>query len=88
MVSEAFTSKLREVVGGDVAVGLPGRDFFVAVSVKASEVLQHVRQKVVEDYGQMDHPLTDRLLLLTADGVSEYFEGEVRDEGGGMREEG
>jgi hypothetical protein len=64
-------SRLREVIGGNFAVGLPGRDFFVAVSLKSPRMLDHVRRKVREDYAQMDHPLTDRLLLVSADGVSE-----------------
>ena len=34
-------------------------------------MLDHVRRKVREDYAQMDHPLTDRMLLVSVDGVSE-----------------
>ena len=75
-MSEDFATRLREVVGGDLAVGLPGRDFFVAVSLKSPDMVQHVRGRVHEDFAQMDHPLTDRLLLLTTDGVSEYFDAE------------
>lgn len=71
LLSEPFMSRLREVIGGNFAVGLPGRDFFVAVSLKSPRMLDHVRRKVREDYAQMDHPLTDRLLLVSADGVSE-----------------
>ncbi|REJ71592.1 MAG: DUF1444 family protein [Planctomycetota bacterium] len=76
LVSEDFATRLREVVGGDLAVGLPGRDFFVAVSLKSPDMVQHVRGRVHEDFAHMDHPLTDRLLLLTTDGVSEYFDAE------------
>ncbi len=71
LLSEPFTTRLREVIGGNFAVGMPGRDFFVVVSLKHPRVLDHVRRKVREDYAQMDHPLTDRLLLVSIDGVSE-----------------
>jgi uncharacterized protein YtpQ (UPF0354 family) len=73
LLSETFMTRLREVIGGNFAVGLPGRDFFVIVSLKSPAMLDHVRRKVREDYAQMDHPLTDRLLLVSADGVSEFI---------------
>lgn len=71
LLSEPFTSRLREVIGGNFAVGMPGRDFFVVVNLKHPRMLDHVRRKVREDYAQMDHPLTDRMLLVSVDGVSE-----------------
>ena len=72
LLSESFHRRLREVLGRECAVGLPGRDFFVAFNPGFRETESHVRQKVAEDFRQMDHPLTDRLLLITADGVSEF----------------
>jgi uncharacterized protein YtpQ (UPF0354 family) len=77
IVSAEFAAKLRDSVGGDLAVGVPGRDFFVAVSLKSPEMLEHVRGRVKEDFGNMDHPLTDRLVLLTADGACEYCDPET-----------
>jgi hypothetical protein len=70
-LSDSFLGKLRGVIGGDLAVGLPGRDFFVALSLDSPPMVDQVRRKVHEDFEQMDHPLTDRILLVTADGVSE-----------------
>ncbi len=70
-LSESFLTKLRRVIGGNLAVGLPGRDFFVALSLDSDAMVEQVRKKVREDFEQMDHPLTDRLLLVTTDGVSE-----------------
>lgn len=72
LLSEPFHEKLREVLGGEFAVGAPSRDFFVAVSLDSEETLNHVKKKVEEDYRQMDHPLSDKLLLVTHDGVTEY----------------
>jgi hypothetical protein len=72
LLSERFHSQLREIMGGEFAVGAPSRDFFVAVSLDSQETIDHVRRKVEEDYQQMDHPLSERLLLVTRDGVTEY----------------
>jgi len=72
LLSDSFHGKLRDVMGGDFAVGTPSRDFFVAVSLESPETIEHVRTKVGGDFKQMDHPLSDRLLLVTYDGVTEY----------------
>lgn len=72
LLSEEFHGKLRGVLGTEFAVGTPGRDFFVAVSLESSETVEHVRKKVESDFQHMDHPLSDRLLLVTHDGVTEY----------------
>jgi hypothetical protein len=72
LLSEMFHQKLREVLGGEFAVGLPNRDFFVALSLDSTETVEHVRKKVEDDFQNMDHPLSDRLLLVTHDGVTEY----------------
>ena len=77
VVSDRFAARLRESIGGDLVVGVPGRDFFVAVSLKSPEMLEHVRGRVHEDFATMDHPLTDRLLLLTADGACEFCDPET-----------
>lgn len=74
LLSHTFRDRMREAVQGDLIVGAPGRDFFVAVALKAPALLPEVRQQVLNDYRSTDHPLTDRLLLLTADGVSELMD--------------
>jgi len=74
LLSESFRERMREAVTGDLIVGAPGRDFFVALSVKVPEMLSQVKQQVQSDYQTTDHPLTDRLLLITADGVSELVD--------------
>ena len=80
LLSESFRDKLREVMEGTFAVGLPGRDFFVAVGLEPDEMLAHVRRKVRDDYSQMDHPLSEELLLVSPDGVSGFAADEVSDE--------
>lgn len=71
LLSPSFHEKLRDLLGREFAVGMPNRDFFVALSTDAPDMLQHIRDRVREDFSQMDHPLTDKLLLVSPDGVSE-----------------
>lgn len=72
LLSEPFHEKLRGVLGGEFAVGTPSRDFFVAISLDSSETVENVKKKVEDDFQNMDHPLSDRMLLVTQDGVTEY----------------
>ncbi len=72
LLSEDFHAKLRGVLGGEFAVGTPSRDFFVAISLGSDETIEHVRKKVADDFQNMDHPLSDRMLLVTHDGVTEF----------------
>ena len=76
LLSESFHEKLRGVLGGEFAVGTPSRDFFVAISLDSLETVEHVRKKVEDDFQNMDHPLSARMLLVTHDGVAEYVPGE------------
>ncbi len=75
LLNEPFHRDLQCLLGPEFAVGIPNRDFFVAVSLKSSETLKRVRGKVASDFQTMDHPLTDRMLIVSTDGVSEYCDG-------------
>ncbi|MFN0053684.1 MAG: DUF1444 family protein [Planctomycetales bacterium] len=72
LLSEQFHARLRHVLGGQFAVGAPSRDFFVAVSLESQATVDDIRKKVEADFQQMDHPLSNRLLLVTLDGVTEF----------------
>lgn len=72
LLSRSFREKIQQVLGGEFVVGAPGRDFFVAVNLQSPEALEKVRQQVADDFEQTGHPLSDRLLLVTHDGVAEY----------------
>ncbi len=72
VLSESFRRRVREVVGGAFAVGIPNRDFFIVVGLESEELLQQIREKVRGNHVEMDHPLTEGLLLVTPDGVSEF----------------
>lgn len=70
-----FHNHLRQLFGPELIVGVPNRDFFVAVALSDPELIEQVRHRVNEDFVAMHHPLTSRLLLISPDGVSEYCEG-------------
>ena len=74
LLSRRFYEGLREHLGDEFVIGIPSRDFFVAVSLGAPEILDRVRRRVAADYSQMDHPLTERLLRATPDGIAEFHE--------------
>lgn len=74
LLNQPFHRKLQRILGPEFAIGIPNRDFFVAVSLKNTDMLERVRGKVEADFQTMDHPLTDRILIVSTDGVSEYCE--------------
>jgi uncharacterized protein YtpQ (UPF0354 family) len=76
ILGATFHKRLRDLFGPEVIVGVPNRDFFVAVSLNHPKLISHVRDRVIQDYHAMHHPLTQRLLVISADGVSEYCEQE------------
>jgi hypothetical protein len=74
VLSRRFCSVLRGELGSELAIGVPSRDFVVAVSISAADTLDQIRKKVQDDFARMDHPLSPRMLLVSADGVSELPE--------------
>jgi hypothetical protein len=74
ILGQRFHERLRELFGPELVVGVPNRDFFVAVSLQHQELIGQVREQVLKDYQSMHHPLTRRLLVISLDGVSEYTE--------------
>jgi len=74
ILDPGFHHHLRDLFGPELIVGVPNRDFFVAVTLKDRALIEQVRSRVNEDFATMHHPLTRRLLVVSADGVSEYCE--------------
>lgn len=72
LLSKSFHRSLQELLGREFVVGVPNRDFFVAVSLNSDEVIAQVQAKITDDHDRMDHPLSKRLLLVSSDGVSEF----------------
>lgn len=71
-LSPHFRDSVQNLLGREFAVGLPNRDFFVAVDLDWSAAVEQIRARVIEDFQRMDHPLTQQMLLVSRDGVSEY----------------
>jgi len=73
LLSNEFHRMLRTMLGSELVVGVPSRDFFVAASLGGPHALAQIKERVAEDFSRMNHPITDRLLLVSLDGMSEYL---------------
>lgn len=72
VLSRSFYQQARRFLGSEFLAGVPNRDFLLAISLSESHVIEKIQHNIASDYLTMDHPLTDHLLVVTADGVSEY----------------
>ncbi|MCA9022094.1 MAG: DUF1444 family protein, partial [Planctomycetaceae bacterium] len=72
VLSPSFYQQARKFLGSEFLAGVPNRDFLLALSLSESQVIEKIQHNIANDYLNMDHPLTDQLLVVTADGVSEY----------------
>jgi Protein of unknown function (DUF1444). len=60
-----------EKLGEPFFAGIPNRDFLIMWSQSADHDFQtFCRQKIAEDFGQQDHPLSPRILVATAEEVT------------------
>ncbi|HWP41141.1 MAG TPA: hypothetical protein VNL70_09465, partial [Tepidisphaeraceae bacterium] len=64
-----LNSRLREHLGSPFAAGIPNRDILLCFRSDPSTV-GRLRDQIARDYRQMPHPITDRLLLVTPDGIA------------------
>tara|TARA_R110002095_G_scaffold1297_2_gene6756 strand:+ start:6266 stop:7561 length:1296 start_codon:yes stop_codon:yes gene_type:complete len=72
VLSPSFHQQARRFLGSEFLAGVPNRDFLLAISLSESHVIEKIQHNIASDYLTMDHPLTNQLLVVTADGVSEY----------------
>lgn len=61
--------RLREHLGSPFAAAIPNRDILLCLR-SDDATLTHFRQQVRQDYRSMPHQITDRLFLVTPDGVA------------------
>jgi uncharacterized protein YtpQ (UPF0354 family) len=61
--------RLREHLGSPFMAGIPNRDILLCFRGD-DETRDRLRAQIHKDYGQMPHPITDRLLLITQDGIA------------------
>ncbi len=61
--------KLRELLGSPFAAAIPNRDILLCFRSEG-ETLSRITSQVKQDYRTMPHQVTDRLFLVTADGIA------------------
>jgi uncharacterized protein YtpQ (UPF0354 family) len=61
--------RLREHLGSPFAAAVPNRDILLCFRNDA-ETVERLGDQIAQDYRQMPHQVTDKLLLVTADGIA------------------
>ena len=63
--------RLREHLGSPFVAAIPNRDILLCFRDE-EETLNQLREQVADDHRRLPHGVTDRLLLVTADGLAPY----------------
>jgi hypothetical protein len=61
--------RLREHLGSPFLAGLPNRDILICFR-DDPQTIERLAHQIGEDYRRMPHQITDKLLLITADGIA------------------
>jgi hypothetical protein len=61
--------RLREHLGSPFAAGIPNRDILLCFR-NDDETVGRLKGQIAEDYRNMPHQITEKLLLVTADGIA------------------
>jgi hypothetical protein len=61
--------KLREYLGSPFAAGIPNRDILLCFR-NDDDTVSRLRDQIRDDHRQMPHGVSDKLLLVTADGIA------------------
>jgi uncharacterized protein YtpQ (UPF0354 family) len=61
--------KLREHLGSPFAAGIPNRDILLCFRNEEATV-SRLRPQIASDFHQMPHQITEKVLLVTADGIA------------------
>ena len=69
MLLPTLHEKLREYLGSPFAAGIPNRDILLCFR-NDDETVARLRDQIAEDHRKMPHGVTDKLLLVTADGIA------------------
>jgi hypothetical protein len=65
---------LAPQLGRDFLVAIPTRDVFIAFPTTPHALIDRLRRQVAVDYQKLPYPITDRLFLVTRDGVADWNE--------------
>lgn len=71
---------LRSVLGSPFLAGVPNRDFLICFRAGVDDLLENIGNQVAEDFGRMPYPITDRLFLVTPDGIAAWHPEPVGEE--------
>lgn len=63
--------KLRELLGSPFAAAIPNRDILLCFRSNG-DTLNRIRVQVKQDYNTMPHQVTDKIFLVTADGIAPF----------------
>jgi uncharacterized protein YtpQ (UPF0354 family) len=61
--------RLREHLGSPFVAGIPNRDILLCFR-NDDKTVNKLRKQIADDNKQMPHPVTEKLLLVTADGIA------------------
>ncbi|HEX3358247.1 MAG TPA: DUF1444 family protein [Tepidisphaeraceae bacterium] len=61
--------RLREHLGSPFVAGIPNRDILLCFR-NDDETIARLREQIKRDYQSMPHQVTDKLMLVTADGIA------------------
>jgi hypothetical protein len=61
--------RLREHLGSPFAAGIPNRDILLCFR-DDEETVNRLKSQIADDFRQMPHQVTDKLLLVTQDGIA------------------
>jgi uncharacterized protein YtpQ (UPF0354 family) len=61
--------RLREHLGSPFAAGIPNRDILLCFR-NDDDTVSRLRDQIADDHRKMPHGVTDKLLLVTADGIA------------------
>lgn len=67
---------LAPELGDDFYVAIPARDRFFALSAEPKSLMERLKDRVASDYKRLPYPITDKLFLVTRDGIAGTSDGE------------
>lgn len=68
-------SKLKQYLGSPFMAGIPNRDILLCFRAD-DETVGRLTKQIAEDFRSMPHQVTDKLLLVTADGLARHTAGD------------
>lgn len=61
---------LSSWLGREFYVAITARDMFLAFSMKPKRYIERLRERIRDDFQRLPYPITDRLFIVSRDGVS------------------